>query len=236
MSLLTIIQDVCATVGIQVPTSVIGNTEQDIVQLVQLSLIEGKALADEYDWDALIQEANFTTLAAEVQGEVATIAPGYKKLINETQWNRDIIYPVTGSITPQQYQAYKARGFSSVYSQFRVRGKDFLMYPAPEAGQDIYFEFITKNWISAADNSITRSRWVLDDDYALLDEDIITLGVIWRWLKAKNFDYSEDFRTYEIRKMNAMARDGGKMRKSLASNYDYTSPNLPTLQEASWNL
>jgi len=42
MSLLTIIQDVCATVGIQSPTSVIGNTEQDITQLVQLSLIEGK--------------------------------------------------------------------------------------------------------------------------------------------------------------------------------------------------
>jgi hypothetical protein len=110
------------------------------------------------------------------------------------------------------------------------------MYPAPAADQEIYFEFITKNWISAADDSITRSRWALDTDYALLDEDIITLGVIWRWLKAKNFDYSEDFRTYEIRKMNAMARDGGKMRKTLASGYDDTSANLPNLKEAFWNI
>lgn len=236
MSLLTIVQDVCATVGIQTPTSVIGNTEQDITQLVQLSLIEGKALADEYDWDELIKEATFTTVAQENQGEVQTIAPGLKKFINETQWNRDIIYPVTGSITPQQYQAYKARGFSSVYSQFRVRGKDFLMYPAPAAGEDIYFEYVTKNWISASDDSTIKSRWTADDDYALLDEDIITLGVIWRWLKAKNFDYSEDFRTYEIRKMNAMARNGGKMRKNLTNSCDYEAPNLPNIQEASWNL
>ncbi len=236
MSLLTIVQDVCDAVLITQPTSVIGNTEDTIVQLKQLTQLEGKALADEYDWDALIKETTFTTVATESQGTVESIASGFKKMINETQWNRNIIYPVQGSLTPQQYQAYKANNFGLVYSNYRIRGNEFIMFPAPVAGQTVAFEYITKNWISNAAGTDFYDRWEADDDVALLDEDIITLGVIWRWLKAHNMDYAEEFRQYEIRKNNAMTRDGGKVRKSLASTYDENKPNLPNLPEGFWSL
>lgn len=234
MSLLTIIQDTCNTVGIDSPTSAIGNTDQDIIQLIQLSQLEGKALCDEYDWDALQTEATFTTVAAESQGLLTTIAPGFKKFINETQWNRDIRYPLYGSITPQTYQSMKAANYAGPYSRYRIRGKLFIMFPAPSAGQTEAFEYITKNWISTSGSD--TDRWTLDADTALIDEDIITLGTIWRWLKAHNMDYSEEFRQYEIRKNNAMAIDGGKMRKSLDAGSLYDKPFYPMLPEGNWNL
>jgi len=41
----------------------------------------------------------------------------------------------------------------------------------------------------------------------LLDETLMTAGLIWRWKQSKGFDYAEDFRKYQTRVMNAIARD-----------------------------
>lgn len=234
MTLLTIIQDVCNAVGIDSPSSAIGNTDQDIIQLIQLSQLEGKAIADEYDWNALIQEATFTTVAAEVQGTVESKAPGFKKFVNESQWDRTLRFPLIGSITPQQYEYMKAANYTGPYSRYYIRGTSFIMYPIPAAGSTEAFAYVTRYWISNAAGDSTYARWAADDDFALIDEDIITLGTTWRWLKAHNMDYSEEFRQYEIRKNNAMARDGGKMRKSLGSGNLYAGPILPMQPEGNW--
>ncbi len=235
MTLLTIVQDVCDAVGIDKPTSVIGNTQEDVVQFLQLSQLEGKALADEYDWAVLQTQLTFTTLATESQGKVADIAPGFKKFINETQWNRTVRYGMN-PMTPQDYQALTAVGFVTPYPEYRVRGQNFIIYPAPAAGQTIAFEYVTKNWILDPDGVTGKARWSDDFDTALLDEDIITLGTIWRYLKVHGFDYGEDFRQYEIRKNNAMARDGGKPRKKLDNGPLNDGPFYPQLPEGNWPL
>lgn len=235
MTLLTIIEDVCDAVGITKPTSVVGNTAEDITQLLQLSQLEGKALADEYDWDSLLVQATFTTLATEIQGTVDSLAPGFKKFINESQWNRTVRYGMN-PMTPQDFQALTAVGFVTPYPEYRIRGANFIIYPAPAAGQLVAFEFVTKNWILDPDGTTTKSRWSNDDDTALLDEDIITLGTIWRYLKVHGFDYAEDFRQYEIRKANGMCRDGGKPRKQLDSGNLHDGPFFPNLPEGNWPL
>ena len=38
----------------------------------------------------------------------------------------------------------------------------------------------------------------------------ITLGLIWRFLKAKGLDYAEEFRTYEAAKYDVKVKNGGK--------------------------
>ena len=51
---------------------------------------------------------------------------------------------------------------------------------------------------------------------ALIDEDIIELGVMWRWLKAQGLDYSEEKRDYEIA-LSSYALNN-KSRSVLAQN------------------
>lgn len=234
MSLLTILQDVCDSIGLDSPASVIGNPDQDIKQLLQILLLEGKLLADGYDWQELQQVATITTLAQEDQGAVATLAAGFKKFINNTAWNQDIRYMVQGSLDPQTWEGVKAQNYSGPYPNFRIRGGRFLMYPIPAAGQIIKFEFISKNWILSNDGVTTLARFANDNDTCLLDEDLLILGVRWRWLSAKNFDYAEAFRDYETMKSNLQARNGGKMVQDMGGGRAVVGAFVPRFPEGNW--
>jgi hypothetical protein len=234
MSLLQIVQDVCNVVGVAAPTSVIGNTDQDIQTLLQLANTEGKLLADSYDWQALETPTTITTLAQEDQGAVGTLAPGFKKLIPETMWIQDNKFRVDGSLNAQDWQRITTMTYSGPYPNFRIRAGRVLMYPIPAAGMTVRFEYISKNWILAADNTTTYARWTNDTDAGLLDEDLMTLGLRWRWLKAKNFDYAEEFRDYEVMKANMQGRDAGKMTKNLGGRMVPSGPFVPLFPEGSW--
>lgn len=210
MSVLSIVQSVCQQVGLPSPSSALGNPDQQVTTLVALLNTEGIELAARYQWQALTLQASFTTVASESQGVLATIAPGLKYILNDTIWNRTLRRPVFGPLSPQRWQQLEAMVMQGPWNQFRIRGGNLLFIPLPAAGQSCYFEYISKNWVLAIDGVTTRSAWLADTDSSLLDEDIMTQGLIWRWKAAKGFNYAEDYAMYERRVTNAMGRDGGK--------------------------
>lgn len=213
MSLLTIIDDACNRIGISAPTSVIGSTDAQVIKLLALANKEGKELATgssvglSYDWQALQAEATFTTVATESQGLIATIAPNMKFIIGGTIWDRTRRLPVYGSMDPQTYQNHKAWGVTSPYPKYRIRGGILLLTPIPAAGEAYYFEYQSKNWCADSTGATLRARWVADTDIGILDEDLMTDGIVWRWKHANGFDYAEDFRMYQMNVINAIARD-----------------------------
>lgn len=216
MSLLTIVQRSCNRLGITPPNAVISSTDPQIMQLREIAneeceeLATGASIGLSIDWEALQTEASFTTLAAESQGNIYTIAPGFKYIIKDTIWNRSTKMPVYGGLSPQKWQAFKAWGVTSPFPQYRIRGDQLLLTPAPTAGQNFYFEYQSANWCVSADGMTTRSIWGADNDTCRLDEQLVIAGVIWRWKQIKGLDYAEDFRKYQTRVTNAAARDGGK--------------------------
>lgn len=206
MSLLTIIQNACDTIGISKPTTVIGNTNQQVVQLLALANREGKDLAarNRTGWVQLIEEATFTTVATQSQGAVESIAPGYRWIINDTIWNRTQQRPVFGPNTPVEWQAKLSSTFSGPYSEYRLQGKNLVFYPVPTAGETCAFEYVSKNFCESSSGT-GQSAWAADDDVGRLDEEIMTLGLIWRWNKAKGLNYAEDFNQYERFVMDEMS-------------------------------
>lgn len=213
MSLLTIIQGACTRIGITSPTAVVSSTDTQIQQLLALANAEGKSLSTgasvglSHDWQALQREASFTTVATESQGLMSTIAPGFKFIIGGTIWDRDQRLPVYGSMDPQSWQNFKAWGVNSPFPKYRVRADLLLLMPVPAAGDSYYFEYQTKYWCTSSDGATLKSAFAADEDVSLLDEDLITSGLIWRWKSAKGFDYAEDFREYQMQVTNAIARD-----------------------------
>ena len=213
MSLLTVIQNACRRIGISAPNVVVGSQDLQVIQLLALANKEGKELATgasaglSYDWQALQTEATFVSLAAESQGLLSTIAPGFKFMIGGTIWDRTRRLPAYGSMAPQDWQAFKSWGTSSPYPKYRVRAGLLLLMPIPAAGDSYYFEYQSKNWCTNAAGSISRSAFAADTDVAILDEDLIEDGLVWRWRQAKGLDYAEDFTTYQRDAGNAIARD-----------------------------
>lgn len=88
---------------------------------------------------------------------------------------------------------------------------------------------------SASDGGVTwdyadqgYEAWVADTDIPIFDAELMKLGIRWRYLSAKKFDYAEEFRTYEEEVEKAMSRSGGKSRIYLGGG-DIDNLGVPTV-------
>ncbi len=210
MSLVTLIQGACGEMAIPQPSSVYGSTDTQVQQLLALANAEGEDLTARHDWSILSREATFVTVATESQGAMSTIAPNLKFIFNETMWNRSINMPIRGSLDAQLWQQMESGQVTGPFPQYRIRGGTLRFLPIPTAGANIYFEYQTKNWCSDSTGVTERSAWGADTDIGILPEDLMRLGVIWRFLRSKGLAYAEQYNEYERRVTDAIGRDGGK--------------------------
>lgn len=203
-------------IGITIPASISSSSDAQIVQLMAIANEEGQDLSARYPWTALQNESTFTTVATETQGVMTTLAGSdFRYILNDIMYDRTLLRPVFGPLNPQDWQNLKARNITGPWAQFRIRGASLLFIPVPAAGDTIAFEWISKNWVTLNAGG-TSATWANDADTGLIDEEIMTQGVIWRWKAAKGLEYAEDYNKYERLVADQMARDGGKPRLNLA--------------------
>lgn len=226
MSLLSIITTVCEELSLVVPTTVIGSTDRQIVQLKALANRAGKTMARKYAWQAIRKEIDFSTLAQQQQN--GFMPADFDRFVPNSMFNRSTRRPVTGPLTPRQYQWIQAQPvYASVYLAFIERQNQILVVPNPAANQTIACEYVSINWCQSAQN-VAQSSFQADTDTVLIDEDVLTLGVIWRWLRRKGLDYAEEMDDYERDLEELMARDGGSTALSLAPQpVDLNRVNVP---------
>lgn len=221
MSLLTLIQDTADITGVPRPTAVLSSTDTQVRQLLSLANREGRSLQQRHDWTVLQKTATLVTLAAEEQGAIASIAADYDRQANESIWNRSQQERVGGPLTPIDWQLLQAATVSGPYQDFRISEGKLFFYPAPPAGETVAFDYVSKNWCQSAGGT-GQSRWGADDDIGILSEDLMHIGIVWRWKQQKGMDYAEDFRTYETELAHMMARDGGRRVLSMDEDaYEY---------------
>ena len=234
MSLLTITQTICKRVGVTSPSIVIGNADQNIVRLLNILEEEGQELSERHRWQALTKEASFTTAATISQGLVSTIATDIAYFKNDTFFNRNSNVPVipVDDVTWQRMQANTASG---PYPNLRIFGKTVYMYPVPTAGESVFFEYISKNWC-ASSGGTGQTAWAADADVGVLDEELMAQGGVWRWKKSMGFDYGEDFRQYEQRIQNAIARDIPRGRILMRGSRNPHFISKGNIEDGSWTL
>lgn len=83
-----------------------------------------------------------------------------------------------------------------------------LIQFAPAISGTIPFAYISNHVVRLSDGS-TAAEFDADDNEFILDDRLLTLGLIWRWKAQKGLDYSEDMATYEIALAQAQTRDRG---------------------------
>lgn len=210
LSCLQIVQTACRRIGAgAIPAAVVTSTDPAIQQFQALLEEEGQEQAARYPWQTLQKEATFTTVATETQAAMATIAPGWDYIVNNTIWNRTLRRPVYGPKSEQDWQQVKAMQLNGPFNAYRVKGNSILFYPTPAAGQLCYFEYITTNWVNTSVGGLS-STVTNDADTIALDEQLTVLGLIWRWKMSKGLDFSADFEKYEKKFLDTSNRDASK--------------------------
>ena len=233
MTLLTLVQNASDTIGLARPSAVVSSTDGNVRTLLSLANTEGRELLERYSWPATQIEVTHTTLAAELQVVMTTIAPGFGYIINDTFWDRTLTQPVTGPLKPSEWQALKARTATGPYASYRLRGGSLYAYPAPAAGNTWVFEH-QSTYFCQSSGGTNQSAWAADTDIGVLDENLMELGVVWRFKKKNGLDYSEDYRVYEQKLANEMARVGGK--RALIMNAGGGGSTGIFTPEGSWSV
>lgn len=234
MTALTVIQNACPRLGITAPTAVFGSTDDQTIQLRNLMNQEGINLSKggdtDHAWQALTVQQTFTSVAATIQ--TGAVPSDFGFFINDTMWNRTTRIKMTGPVGAEEWQTYQAIAIIALPNAvFRFRGNDLLVYPTPVAGGTVAYEYVSKNW-ALSSSSVAKAAMTADDDTSRIDEELLTIGVIWRFLAAKGLDYGETFRTYQLAVTKAVARDGGRRKLNLAGSIQNRfQGNIP---EGSW--
>jgi hypothetical protein len=235
-SLLTIVQRFCQRTGLSVPTTVYGTSDTQVQQILGLLEEEGTDLARRGAWEGITFEATHTTVAAESQGAMTTIASnGFNYIKNDTIWDRTDDLPVLGPVSAQEWQALKAMSLNGPRYQFRIRGGNLIVNPTPTAGHTWAFEYVSKNWITDSTGTTYRQYFGADGDLLLLPPELLLMGLRWRWKKEKGLEYAEDFRTYEMQVKDALGRDGGKPVLMMNSEGRSIKPGI-FVTPMSWDL
>ena len=156
------------------------------------------------------------------------LPPDYDYMISGTQWDRGFRWQIFGPLTPQEWQVLKS-GLSPTgpRRRFRLMGNMFYLDPVPYDSNMLVYEYYSTNWCLTGGNattspSIPASSFLQDTDTYILEDDLMVLGIIWRWRRAKGLDYTQEYDTYS----KALQRELGRDTTSRTLRLDVSQPDV----------
>lgn len=224
MTLLTIVGNVSDELGIAKPTTVYGNTDPQVRQLLAIANRVGDIMHKEGDnagWSILQRLHEFTT--ANGTAEYA-LPSDFGWLIDDTAWDSTNYWEMRGPLTPQQWavQKYAIIANANFRKRWRIKRtasgntKTFFIDPTPTSTDDLVLEYVSNGWVvDVSDSNNVTTAFTADNDTILFDEKLFEMGMIWRWGARKGFDVSIDLPDFENELEKAIARDSGGQRLSL---------------------
>lgn len=226
-------QSVADRVNLARPAQITTGTDQTARTFRGCAQREGMALSRRWSWQALLGEHTFVSVAASVQtGSVPADWDG--RMVSESFWNRTKLRPVQGPLDSRQWQALVSGGVPAVTDAFRFRGGNIELLPVPAAGMTYAYEYISGHWCESSAGA-GQDAWAADSDVPVLDAELMTLGIMWRFLQGRGLDFAMALGDYETEVAKAMSRDGSRHVVSLSGEYR-GGPRRPAVPDGSWVL
>lgn len=220
MTLKEALDRVMAEGGFLPLTTYAANTEAEAQQLVALANREANRLS-KHVWNKLRKTWALTMTSATSY----PLPEDYRQFVPDTAWSQTDRgeFPVTSEV----WGYYNARGIDSGLL-LRMRLTDGEMQiQNPDNGQVVNLEYISKYPIVDASDD-AKERFTADTDVWLLDDDLLTQGILWRFKQAKGLDWQIDFQEYISMYNRERASDGGARTVNIGSSGDY-EPNAPMM-------
>lgn len=213
-SLLQMCQDVTDEIGIERPSTIIGNTNDTARRILQTAKREGRSLLKTYYWSFLAREHTFTTVDSQAS---YSLPSDFDRIIPHTQWDRSNEWRLWGPLSPQEWQFVKSGvAEEGPRRDYRIKANsgtnELFVSPTPDsgsAGETLVFEYITDEW--AEDSGGTgKNDLTADTDTVRFDDELFRLGLIWRFKRALGMEYITEFDEYE-RLLNVRKAGDGDM-------------------------
>lgn len=222
MTLLTIVQSAADELSLARPSSVIDNTDDEVVKLLRFATKAGETLMRAFPWQVLRAEQTFTGVSGEEQTSI--LPSDFDRFVPETFWNRDTPVLVSGPVSPVQWQGLKATSYTG-HPKFTYRGDSILILPALSGGESLAFEYISKNWCESSGGT-ARETWAADTDVSRFDEELHTLCTIYQYEQSEDLPWQAAYADYR-RAMTDLTRNERAAANILAAGDIFKPANGP---------
>ncbi len=196
-SLLEVVKDVAARVGLPRPTNVVTG-DGDLPPQYQSIIYESAhdiIRRNNAGWQALKMEHQFTTLAADQQFLLASLK-GYRSICEDTVVNktqRRWLRPMNG----KEHAGQRVLNVAPPVLRYRIMGGKFLLPGNTVAGDVIHFEYDSFCWLTDSAGAVQKDRPTADTDLVVISDELLILGAKWRFKKENGLAYGEDFNDFE---------------------------------------
>lgn len=208
MSALTAMQSAAIRIFGRKLTTFFSSTNTFEQEMVDLINEVAKSIADNHDWNALLKTH---TIIGDGVDTTFPLPSDYDRMLLDGS-----IYDATNFawgyqriVRPDEFLYLQVRDFSIITPGFwTMIGNEFQFLPAPSDQAQAKFLYITKN-IVRDENGNLKENFTADSDSFVLDERLLTLGLIWRWKEQKKMDAGSDQANYDALFSDLSGRDGG---------------------------
>jgi hypothetical protein len=208
MALLTVVRDVCAAVGVALPTTVFGSLQANRTMQEMVALGDEMAQRIAYDLrDWTVLRTTATYVGDGVTTSFALPVDFKRMLLTSNVWRS------TSTQEPMMFVSdvdewVRRRSFheSGAWGEWILMGGRLHIAPAMGVGVSARHSYLDKNCVTLASGGF-GDRFTDDADSFRLDERLLKLGMIWQWMANKGSPYAEPMGTYSDAIANAMGHD-----------------------------
>ena len=205
MTILQVVKDVCANVGVAIPQSLFSGITSSRTMQEMLSTANEMAqrIAYEYrDWTRL---KTYAVIHGNGVDTEFLLPANYKRmLLTGNVW---LGAAPSGTLTsvaqsplrfiPDTDEWMHRRASDTIESsgEWTLLGDNIIIFPAIALGAAAWYPYLDKNCVALSSGG-SSDAFLNDADSFRLDERVLKLGMIWEWKKSKGASYAEDLSTY----------------------------------------
>jgi len=210
MTLLSVVRDVCAAVGVTVPQSVFSNINGNRTMQEMVSLANEMAQRIAYDTRDWTMMSVINTYTGDGVTTAWYLPANFKRLLLNSNVRRS-----SSTQTPLRFIAdfdeWMQRRIDNIvhaHGEWTIYGGFMHIFPALAVGETATYAYIDKNPVDIHGTGTGEAdTFMNDDDKFYLDERLLKLGMIYQWKAQKGSSYAEDMSTYGDALAIAMGHD-----------------------------
>ena len=181
------------------------------------------------NWSELVSEHTF---ALSTSDQDYALPADFRWIVPNTTWDRSDDRIVINPISGEEWQFLKAwTTVAGLNRRARIRSGQLEFeqtITSSDNGKTIAFEYLSSYWAETSGGT-AKATFTLDTDVCRLDEQLLTLGLVWRFRRAKGLSFEDERQEYDEQVMLTKAADGGARRLNMGRSRANVpeNPNVP---------
>ena len=214
MSLLSVCQNVCTVIGLDIPDAVASATDREYVELLAVANEMAARIANGHEWQKL---SAVQTMTGDGVREDFDLPDNFDRMLVKAQvWSSSLETALSPISDLDRWLELDVQSFDFVVNAWTIYGGQMHIKPALGSCVTAKFFYQTDEIVSSGGGAL-KKQFDADDDVFRLDERLLELGTIWQWRAHKGLPYAEDMATYEATLAREVMRDKGSKMLRIGS-------------------